>query len=74
MSLGTPNSVLIKVDSRFQAETELKCHQLILSSKGRNVKLEGFILLPQRSGSDFSELVTKFSTHRTERLVLIRSL
>jgi hypothetical protein len=56
MSLGTPNGVLIMVDSRFQAKTELNCHQLILSSNGRNVKLEGFILLPQRSGSDFSEL------------------
>ena len=71
MSLGTPNGVLIKVNNHFQAETELKFHQLILSSKGRNVKLEGFILLPQRFGSDFSELVTEFLTHRTERLVLI---
>jgi hypothetical protein len=74
MSLGTPNGVLIRVDSRFRAETKLKCRQLILSSKGRNVKLKGFILLPQRSGSDFSELITEFLTHRTERLVPIRSL
>ena len=66
MSLGMPNGVLIKVDSRFQAETELNCHQLVLSFNGRNVKLEGFTLLPQHSSSDFSELVTEFSTHRTE--------
>jgi hypothetical protein len=66
MSLGTPNGVLIMVDGRFQAKIELNCHQLVLSSNGRNVKLEGFTLLPQHSGSDFSELVTEFSTHRTE--------
>ena len=66
MSLGTPNGVLIMVDTRFQAEIELNFHQLVLSSNGRNVNLEGFILLPQRSGSDFSELVTEFSTHKAE--------
>ena len=47
MSLGMPNGVLIKIDSRFQAKTELKYHPLIVVSKGCNVKLEGFILLSQ---------------------------
>ncbi len=43
MSLGMPNGVLIRVDSRFRTKTELKCRQLVLSFKGRNVKLKGFV-------------------------------
>ena len=66
MSLGTPNGVLIMVDGCYQAKIELNCHQLVLSFNGRNVKLEGFTLLPQHSSSDFSELVTELSTHRIE--------
>ena len=66
MSLGTPNGVLIMADGRYQAKIELNCHQLVLSSDEHNVKLKGFTLLPQHFGSDFSELVTEFSTHRTE--------
>ena len=69
MSLGTPNGVLIMADSRFQAETELNCHQLVDAT----LSWKDLFYWTQRSGSDFPELVTEFSTHKTERLVLIRS-
>ena len=66
MSLGTPNGILIMADGHYQAKIELNYHQLVLSSDEHNVKLEGFTLLPQHSGLDFSKFLTEFSTHRTE--------
>ena len=66
MSLGTPNGVLIMADGRYQAKNEWNYHQLISSSNERDIKLEGFTLLPQHSSSDFSGLVTEFLTHKTE--------
>ena len=66
MSLGTPNGVLIMADGRYQTKIELNYHQLVSSSDERNIKLEGFTLLSQHSSSDFSGLVTEFSTHKTE--------